>query len=145
MTGEEYSERAKNTKAKLSAFSGYLEHGEEWVKKYFSDQYDFVINNKHKSLEEILDIVEAELPRSSDVENIETPTLFNAEIINEYSIKTGQSFQDLFGGGFSYGWDFIINELIPRALKENKKIIWKDDPNVCDGTTYSLRKIKNKK
>ncbi len=50
-------------KANLSAFSGYLEHGEEWVKKFFPQQHAFVMKNKNKSYTEIVEMVQNELPK----------------------------------------------------------------------------------
>jgi hypothetical protein len=73
-----------------------------------------------------------ERAESSDADNI----------INEYCNKTGQTRQYLFSGGFSYGWTFIIDELVPKALKENKKIVWKVDYTAFDKMSYSLQKIK---
>ncbi len=46
--------------------------------------------------------------------------------IEQYLDLTGQTFH-------TYGMDFIIS-LAERALKGNKKIIWKDDP----GLIYSV-------
>lgn len=47
--------------------------------------------------------------------------------IDLYLQKTGQTRQELMAGGQAYGAEYIINELLPKALKENKKIVWKDE------------------
>ena len=46
--------------------------------------------------------------------------------IDKYLELTGQSTQELFAGANQVGMDHVTDVLIPQALKENKKIIWKD-------------------
>lgn len=59
--------------------------------------------------------------------------------VEKYLKKTGQTKQELFAGEFSYGFHFIVDELIPKAIKENKKIVWKtEDVKVLDLITYEL-------
>ena len=54
-------EQARVLKKQLAAFSDYLENGIDWVKKYYSDQYDFVMKNKDKSYDEINSQIEQQL------------------------------------------------------------------------------------
>lgn len=62
--------------------------------------------------------------------------------IKDYLEKTGQSRQELYAGSQAYGVGFIIQELIPRALKENKKIVWKDLPEKGIGAmSYSFQDL----
>ena len=44
--------------------------------------------------------------------------------IDLYLEKTGQDFTDLMAGASQYGPVFITEELVPKALKENKRIVW---------------------
>ncbi len=41
-----------------------------------------------------------------------------------YLEMTGQTFQYVMSGAMQYGMDFIL-ELAEKALKENKRIVWK--------------------
>jgi hypothetical protein len=66
------------------------------------------------------------------------------DMVKSYCDKTGQSDQELFAGAEFFGIDFIYNELLPKALKENKKIIWKDLDPYTEGIgamSYSLEDI----
>lgn len=66
----------------------------------------------------------------------------NIDLIDEYLKKTGQTRQELFSGIQYFGFDFIINELVPKALSEHKKIIWKDEFNKGIGVmSYSFQNI----
>lgn len=49
--------------------------------------------------------------------------------IDKYLKNTGQTHQELLAGGEFFGVHYIYNELLPKALKENKKIVWKDEPS----------------
>jgi hypothetical protein len=63
------------------------------------------------------------------------------ENINKYLIMTGQTEQELFAGEQAFGTDFILN-LVSQALKEQKKIVWKDEPNTgLDAMSYSLQPL----
>jgi len=44
-----------------------------------------------------------------------------------YLAKTGQTKQELMAGSQYYGATYILSRILPRALEENKKIVWKDD------------------
>ena len=64
--------------------------------------------------------------------------------IKKYEELTGDSFSDLMQGSSTFGPDFILNELLPQALKENKKIVW--IPELIEGedlgiVTYTLKNI----
>jgi hypothetical protein len=62
--------------------------------------------------------------------------------IDDYLKMTGQTEQYLFGGEFAFGHEFIVMELIPKALEQHKKIIWRDEPNVgLDAMSYSLEEF----
>lgn len=56
--------------------------------------------------------------------------------LEEYLKKTGQTFQELMSGSVQYGPDFILNELVVTAIKDNKKIVWK--PKLVDGQDVGL-------
>jgi len=47
------------------------------------------------------------------------------ELVEQYLSKTGQTFQYLMSGAMQYGPSFIHDQLVPMALKANKKIKWK--------------------
>lgn len=65
----------------------------------------------------------------------------SADIVASYIKKTGQSRQEVFSGSQFFGTDFIY-ELLQIALKENKKILWKDEPEKGLGfMSYSLQDI----
>jgi hypothetical protein len=49
-------------------------------------------------------------------------------IIDEYLERTGQTEQELYSGAHQYGMAFI-HDLVEQALKEDKKIVWYDDPD----------------
>jgi hypothetical protein len=51
----------------------------------------------------------------------------NNKIIDEYLKMTGQSRQELYGGAEAFGISYINTELVPKAIKEKKKIVWKDE------------------
>ena len=63
--------------------------------------------------------------------------------VEKYIELTGQSQQELFGGSIAVGMTFIINELVPKALKEKKKIVWHyGDPfNGIGSLSYSFEDI----
>lgn len=65
----------------------------------------------------------------------------NENLIKEYLSKTGQSRQELFAGGEYFGIHFIVSELIPKALKENKKIVWKDTKEGIGTMSYSFEDL----
>ncbi|MBX3240843.1 MAG: hypothetical protein KIT80_15165 [Chitinophagaceae bacterium] len=44
--------------------------------------------------------------------------------IEKYLDLTGQSFQELMEGSMYAGPDYVISELVPKALREKKKIVW---------------------
>lgn len=44
--------------------------------------------------------------------------------VDKYLEATGQTFQELLSGAATYGAPFIIDELVPKALEQKKKIIW---------------------
>lgn len=48
--------------------------------------------------------------------------------ITSYLELTGQTKQELFAGSSAFGMSYILNDLVPKALKEQKKIVWKDEP-----------------
>jgi hypothetical protein len=59
-----------------------------------------------------------------------------------YLRTRNQTEADLYGGASTFGFDFIEKELVPKAIEENKKIIWIDE--VIDGeytgnVTYALQ------
>ena len=45
--------------------------------------------------------------------------------LTKYLAMTGQTMTEVMQGASNYGMTFIVEELIPRALKEKKKIVWK--------------------
>lgn len=47
----------KELKAMSVAFSDYLEHGIDFVKKFYPDQLDFVLENKDKSFDEVRNLI----------------------------------------------------------------------------------------
>jgi len=64
--------------------------------------------------------------------------------LQEYLDKTGQTMSDVMEGAATFGPAFIEDELIPKALAENKKIIW--IPEETDGedlgrVSYELQDI----
>jgi hypothetical protein len=60
--------------------------------------------------------------------------------VDKYLKMTGQTMQELMGGEFSYGMTFIIEELVPKCLKEKKKIVWKD-LSCPDEMSYKLKRV----
>jgi len=62
------------------------------------------------------------------------------KIIEDYLQRTGQSYQDLMGGLHDFGYAKII-ELAARANKENKKITWKQDPDLIDGSSFVIEDL----
>ncbi len=63
------------------------------------------------------------------------------KLLKIYMEKTGQSKQYIYSGEQSFGAVFINQELIPKAVKENKKIVWKTDFTAIDKIDYSLEDI----
>lgn len=51
--------------------------------------------------------------------------------VDKYLEITGQTFQEIMGGAATFGPTFILDELIPKAITEKKKIIW--IPDLIDG------------
>jgi hypothetical protein len=49
------------------------------------------------------------------------------QIINKYLDQSGQTYQELMAGVSQTGINYVIDELIPKALDENKKIVWVDE------------------
>lgn len=60
--------------------------------------------------------------------------------IEKYLKMSGQTKQELFGGAQAFGMEFIYNELVPKALKENKKIVWRDEGGI-DEISYSFEEL----
>ncbi len=58
-----------------------------------------------------------------------------------YLTRTGQTYQDVMGGAVAYGEEYIIEQLIPKALKDNKKIVWKEDTDNIDEVLFSFEEI----
>ncbi len=63
------------------------------------------------------------------------------KLLETYMSKTGQSRQYIYSGEQAFGAVFMNQELLPKAVKENKKIIWKDDFTAIDKMSYSLEDI----
>ncbi len=63
------------------------------------------------------------------------------KLLKIYMEKTGQSRQYIYSGEQAFGAVFINQELLPKAIKENKKIVWKDDFLIIDKMDYSLEDI----
>ena len=64
--------------------------------------------------------------------------------VEKYLSLTGQTEQELFQGAMTFGMPFILEELVPKALKENKKIVWSS--KLIDGqdlgvAEYSLQDL----
>jgi hypothetical protein len=51
------------------------------------------------------------------------------ETVAKYLELTGQTRQEVFAGAEAFGMNYVMTELIPQALKEKKKITWKDEPS----------------
>lgn len=49
--------------------------------------------------------------------------------VAEYLKLTGQDIQYLMSGTVQFGSDFVFYDLVERALREKKKIIWFPDPD----------------
>lgn len=47
------NEKAIEIKRQLAAFTDYLEHGIDWVKKYYPHHVTFIEDNKEKTYEEV--------------------------------------------------------------------------------------------
>lgn len=60
--------------------------------------------------------------------------------IDRYIKLTGQTEQDVMGGAATYGPNFIIDELIPKAIAEKKKIVWV--PDLKDGQDLGFVKYE---
>lgn len=65
----------------------------------------------------------------------------NDLIIDQYLKMTGQSRSELMAGANQVGIDHIIDELIPVALEQNKKIVWKDEDLETGQGKYLLEDI----
>ena len=63
----------------------------------------------------------------------------NRDSLDIYLEKTGQTMQELFSGGIRYGHKYI-KELVEKALKENKKIVFITE--LTDGEDLSLGRYK---
>jgi len=74
------------------------------------------------------------------VQNSILNTMDSEKIIEEYLQRTGQSYQDLMGGLHDFGFDKIL-ELATKANVENKKIVWKEDPELIDGSSFVLQNL----
>lgn len=59
-----------------------------------------------------------------------------ASQLETYLEKSGQDFSDLMEGAATYGPEYIEKELIPKALEQNKKIVWV--PRLVDGEDLGL-------
>jgi hypothetical protein len=51
----------------------------------------------------------------------------NVDKIEQYLQLTGQSHRELLAGAATYGPGYILDELVPKALAEKKKIVWVND------------------
>ncbi|MEO9145093.1 MAG: hypothetical protein ABI237_06000 [Ginsengibacter sp.] len=59
--------------------------------------------------------------------------------IKNYLSRTGQTYQELMAGEFSFGIQ-KITDLVIQANKENKKIVWQDDPELkLDSMSFTLQ------
>jgi hypothetical protein len=47
------------------------------------------------------------------------------DIIEEYLEMSGQSYEELMAGAKIVGLSFIATKLVPQALHEQKKIVWR--------------------
>jgi 3-dehydroquinate synthetase len=66
----------------------------------------------------------------------------NNKIIAEYLKMTGQTKQELYSGAQAFGMAYINTELIPKAIKEKKKIVWKDEfDKGIDAMSFTLEKL----
>ena len=64
------------------------------------------------------------------------------ENISKYLEMTGQSERELYAGEQFFGIEFILQDLVPKALKQKKKIVWKDEPGKGLGyMSYSLQPL----
>ncbi len=63
------------------------------------------------------------------------------KLLETYMKKTGQDRQYIYSGAQAFGSVFINQELLPKAVKENKKIVWKTDFTAIDKVDYSLEDI----
>ena len=62
--------------------------------------------------------------------------------LTKYLAMTGQTWTEVMQGASNYGMTFILEELIPRALKEKKKIVWKT--KLVDGQDLGLTEYELK-
>jgi hypothetical protein len=64
------------------------------------------------------------------------------DIIEEYLEMSGQTFEELMAGEKAYGMHFIAMKLVPKAVSEKKKIVWKAGPGTGKASmTYTLEAI----
>lgn len=64
------------------------------------------------------------------------------DLLTDYLKKSNQTKEYLLSGSQFFGIDFIYNELLPQAIKENKKIVWKNEPTKgLGGMSFSLQNI----
>jgi hypothetical protein len=62
--------------------------------------------------------------------------------LDKYLALTGQTDKELFAGAEFFGIPFIMETLVPQALKENKKIVYKDEPKQGLGAmSYSFQPL----
>ncbi|MEJ7626980.1 MAG: hypothetical protein WKF35_08965 [Ferruginibacter sp.] len=58
--------------------------------------------------------------------------------LEQYLEKTGQTMQDLFAGASQVGVGFVF-DLIPKALEENKIIVWVTHNEFLGSGVYELQ------
>jgi len=63
------------------------------------------------------------------------------DTISLYMEMTGQSTPYIFSGASQYGISFILDNLIPKALEEKKKIVWEITNEELDLMTYKFQDI----
>ncbi len=51
------TQNVKNLKAMSAAFSDYLEQGIDFVKKFYPNQLDFVLENKDKNFDDVRNLI----------------------------------------------------------------------------------------
>ncbi len=62
--------------------------------------------------------------------------------LDKYLEMTGETFSDLMQGASTFGPGYIEDTIIPKALKEKKKIVWV--PDLKNGQDLGLVKFKLK-
>ena len=61
--------------------------------------------------------------------------------IDKYLARTGETFQELMSGAHAFGIE-KISEMVAKANRENKKIVWHDDPELSiDAMSYSFEDL----